>query len=52
MMIFLKLIKQKWNKQIIQIKINVNEDNENIQIYNGNKNINKKLFINEKEIEI
>ncbi len=41
-------------EQIIKIKIEVTKDNEEIKIYNGNKDINEKnikLFIDDKEIE-
>ena len=41
-------------KQIIKIKIKVNKDNEEIKIYNGNKDINENniiLFIENKEIK-
>ena len=42
------------NEQIIKIKIEVNEDNEEIKIYNGNEDINEEniqLFIDNEEIE-
>ena len=42
------------NQQIIKIKINIDEDNEKITIYNGNEDIdekNIKWFIDNKEIK-